>query len=348
MKIYSLAKIKKSFSKQNPEIAHNVYNNILSPPNLFDNMGLNQFYIKDINDKAMYVTDDDLSKISLFVKLKLKGQYNLSLIKEEENLDLFIKKEANNYEEVKEVLKNHFLQPHIKAMSNNKKEEDKSKRLENQSYSKNINNYEVNIDNKKIVSVDFEFDPNTLSYSGYNIKSCSECGISILEDNQIKNYHFIIEDGYQKEDSNSKHLMDKFEFGKTEIIQSSELLLKLQDIFKDADYMLAHGIATELYVLTKNGIVLPEKTELLDTYKMFLKMDENKVLNSYRLKDIMRTCELDSQNVHNAGNDSAYTLLTFMNMNQMPNVIMNRIQQLADIYNDFKVNKKEKLIVKFK
>jgi hypothetical protein len=107
-------------------------------------------------------------------------------------------------------------------------------------------------------------------------------------------------------------------------------------------------IATELYVLTKNGIVLPEKTELLDTYKMFLKMDENKVLNSYRLKDIMRTCELDSQNVHNAGNDSAYTLLTFMNMNQMPNVIMNRIQQLADIYNDFKVNKKEKLIVKFK
>lgn len=347
MKLYSLSKIQKSFYKQNPEINHTLYNKILSPQSLFNNMGIKQFYIKDINDKAMYITDDDLSKIALFVKLKLNGQYNLSLIKDEENLDIFIKKEANNYDEVQELLKDHFLQPHIQAMFKKKKEEDKSKRLENQPYGKNIDNYEINTDNKKIVSIDFEFNPSTLSYSGYNIKSCSECGISILEDNQIKNYHFIIEDGYQKEDSHSKHLMDKFEFGKTEVIQSSELLVRLQEIFKDADYMLAHGISTEIYVLNKNGIVLPEKAELLDTYKMFLKMDENKVLNSYRLKDIMRTCELNSNNVHNAGNDSAYTLLTFMNMNQMPNVIMNRIKQLADIYHDFKTNKKEKLIVKF-
>ena len=109
MKIYSLTKIKKSFSKQNPEIDHHVYNKILSPVNLFDNMGVKQFYIKDINDKSIYVTEDDLSKIALFVKLQLKGSYDLKRLTPEENLSLYIKKEANNYTEVQEILKNHFL-----------------------------------------------------------------------------------------------------------------------------------------------------------------------------------------------------------------------------------------------
>ena len=52
---------------------------------------------------------------------------------------------------------------------------------------------------------------------------------------------------------------------------------------------------------------------------------------------------MDPTNLHNAGNDAAYTMLTFLRMNKEPELIKESIKNLAVVY---KEKEKEKSKIK--
>lgn len=335
MKLYDTNEFFKKFTKKNPDIPFKQIKNFFSDRNIFDNLSVKTFYTLK-NDRSVYINENDAQKICLLAKLKFSGDFELSFAKQYELNENFQERAANNSIEVKEKMIEYFKTPEFVAYTKELKEIESKKRIHNQDFSRNAANYNIDINNKKIVSIDFEYDPSSLSNDGYKIKNCSECGISIYENNTIKHLHYFIEDGSHKT-GRTKHLVNKFEFGNTKSVKSSELIEILNDHLKDADFMLAHGMELEYTVIIKNGIdIHNNNTQLLDTSRMFKSLDTDEILNSYRLKDIMRTCGMDSLNVHNAGNDAAYTLKTFLEMNNNPEMIKENIINLAVKYKEDK------------
>lgn len=334
MKLYNIGGLKSAFTNQNPDIAANKFTRFFSDRSLFDDYGINTFYIHPKKEKISCINEDDFQKLCLLAKLNIGGNYDITGIKFYEYSENWKNYTVNSRAEYKEIMIEHYKSPEIIEKIRLRKEEENKKKIHNQDFSKNVSNYDIDITNKKIVAIDFEFNPNKLSYSQFDMKSCSECGISVLENNEIKNYHYIIEDGSHK-NGLAKKLVDKFEFGESQYISSKDLINKIKSILKDTNYVICHGMETEFKILTQNGIEIKENNiEMLDTLRMFSKMDSEQILGSYRLKDIVRACDMETPNLHNAGNDSAYTLITFMIMNSNPDKVIRNIKTLSETYKE--------------
>jgi hypothetical protein len=354
MKLYNISKLKPSFMQVNPQIESMELQKFFGPQSIFNSLDIKKVYIqsqlkssKSSKQIGSYIDEEDLEKICLLAKLKLNGNFDTKILKGFEITEDYDLKKVNDYDSYKEVIAEYYRDPVRIEKHRLQKEKENENKIHNQSFAVNADNCDIDVTNKKVVAIDFEYDGNRLSYNGYSMKFCSECGISILENNEIKNYHYYITDGSHKTGI-ARHLVDKFEFGTTQYVTSEELISILNKVFHDADYFLAHGMETEYTIVTKNNIDLHKgNMELLDTYRMFSKLDEDKVLKSYRLKDIMRTCNMNTENVHNAGNDAAYTLMTFMQMNYNKEKVISEIKKLAVHYDETKLSRRSNLIKNF-
>lgn len=334
MKLYSLKRVKSYLTNKNKDIQPKQISDFFSDVNLYENIGIGKFYLDKTLQKMVYINEDDLERICLLAKFKLKGDFTINNLEHYPVNDNIIEKTAKTANEFRNLLIEHYKSPSIVALIKEKKELDNEKKIKNQEFSTNLANYGINIDNKKIVSIDFEYTPKALPNEKFNFTSCSECGVSVLENNEMKHYHFFIEDGSHKQGL-AKHLKDKFEFGTTETVTSQELQIRLKQLLKGSDYLLCHGMEMEYGILVNNDINIPEMNiEILDTLHMFRKLAENTELNAFRLKDIVRTCDMDPTNLHNAGNDAAYTMLTFLRMNKEPEIIKESIKNLAIVYKE--------------
>lgn len=335
---YKVGSLKNRFKEQNPEIKPDLIKKFFSEKNLLENYSVNTFYIVD-KIKSAFINEDDSSRLCLLATLKFGGVFELKDIKSL-NVSYSLKSfNAYNIEDLKRNLIEHYKNPVFVEKIRKEKEILNSKKIHNQLFSKDIDNYNIDINNKKIVAIDFEFNP-IISNNNYDLKYCSECGISILENEKVTAYHFSIEDGFHKY-GNSKDLINKFEFGETEVIKSQDLIVLLKNIMKDADYLLCHGMETEYTIITKNGIDISiNNTKVLDTLRMFKKFDPDEKLNSYRLKDIVRVYGMNDSNLHNAGNDAAYTLKTFLEMNKNNSDLLLKVKELALLYDKTKTKRK--------
>lgn len=339
MKLYSLKRVKSYLSNKNKEIPPKKISDFFSDINLYDNIGIGKFYLDKTIKKNVYINEDDLEKLCLLAKFKLSGDFTIKNLEHYPVTENIVEKLVNTSTEFKQLLIEHYKSPAIVELIREQKELENQKKIHNQDFSTNLANYDINIENKKIVAIDFEYNPKALPNERFNFKSCSECGVSVLDNNEIKYHHFIIEDGSHKQGL-AKHLKDKFEFGKSEIVTSQELKNRLKQLLKGSNYLLCHGMEMEYGILVNNDINIPEMNiEILDTLHMFRKLAENTDLNAYRLKDIVRTCDMDPTNLHNAGNDAACTLLTFMRMNKEPEVIRENIKKLAIVYKEKEATK---------
>lgn len=334
MKLYSLKRVKSYLSNKNKEIPPKQISDFFSDVNLYENIGIGKFYLDKTIKKMVYINEDDLERLCLLAKFKLNGDFSIKNLEHYPVNENIIEKTAKTAIEFRNLLIEHYKSPAIVALIKEQKEIDNQKKIHNQEFSTNLANYEINIENKKIVAIDFEYNPKALPHEKFNFTSCSECGVTVLENNEVKHYHFIIEDGSQKQGL-TKHLKDKFEFGTTETVTSQELQTRIKQLMKDSDYLLCHGMEMEYGILVNNDINIPEMNiEILDTLHMFRKLAENTDLNAYRLKDIVRACDMNTANLHNAGNDAAYTMLTFLRMNKEPEIIRESINNLSVVYKE--------------
>ena len=338
MKYYKIESLKNRFQEFNPTIKPQLIKSFFSEKKLIEEFSIKNFYtIQTI--KSAFLNEEDALKVCLLAQLKFNGDFNLKNIKPAAEESEFLHHQAESILEFKSKMIEHYKNPFFVEKIRAEKEKLDLLKIHKQDFSKNVANYNIDIKDKKIVSIDFEYNPHISSYE-HSIKYCSECGVSIYENNVLSTYHFLIEDGSHKTGL-AKHLIEKFEFGETKIINSVDFIKTLKERLKDADYFISHGMENEYNILIKNDIDMQSNNmQMLDTLRMFKSLDTDQVLNSYRLKDIIRACEMNDKNLHNAGNDAAYTLKTFLEMNKNPENIKKRIKELTKLYDETKPKRK--------
>lgn len=165
-----------------------------------------------------------------------------------------------------------------------------------------------NINNLRILSMDFEYDQN----KDFQI---SECGMSTYFNGDIVHEHYIVAGNYE----NKKHynLQFKFKFGESKIITMDRLLKIIESRISKSDYIVGHGVAAEYLVLKHYGFKLAEMEHIagLDTQKIFASKfhyeTEHKHLS---LGDMLSLLSIPYESLHNAGNDAAYALQALVKM----------------------------------
>lgn len=248
---------------------------------------------------------------------------------------------------IKELDKNFNIKTNIDNVINNSKidkdirfktfyianEEDfkiaKSKTRQNPEYQDKIlkENILKDIENKKIehfhkikdnykelrtVSFDFEFNPNVLNK--FNFINVFEVGISIQENNKINSYHYIIEENSNLKNGSKRELQSSFNFGHSEYVSFNDIKDIIEKHLKKDDIIVVHEHSNDLKILNENKIEY-NFNNVKDTQKIFSnhfrKSNENE---NKKLKNLLDDHFIHYKNLHNAGNDSRYTLMLYKSM----------------------------------
>lgn len=162
------------------------------------------------------------------------------------------------------------------------------------------------IENCNLLVIDFEFchHKNNLVF---------ECGITTSFNGKVVHEHYLIDEHYK--DKKNYDLQFKFNFGKTHIISMDELVVILDRFLKDADYFVGHCLLSEYLVLKEHGLNIFDYKQLkcMDTQFLFKdKFKPEPAYNNLSLINLLALFQIDHVNLHNAGNDSAYTMMVLM------------------------------------
>lgn len=165
--------------------------------------------------------------------------------------------------------------------------------------------------NNKVVSIDFEFFINKDdSYTP------TELGISISENGKIESYHFLIKEHYEKK--RNKTLQGKFDFGQTQIVSESQIGMLLEYAIKDSKYILFHEQREDSQIFQQVNVAIPNTVDVLDTqlcYKRYFRK-KGSLPNGEKLESLLSMFKIEYKHLHNAGNDSYYTLVLLQKMAQ--------------------------------
>lgn len=165
-----------------------------------------------------------------------------------------------------------------------------------------------NIEDRKILSVDFEFDQN----KDFKI---SECGVSTYFNGSLTHEHYIVEGNYEKK--RNYDLQFQFNFGKSKVVSLETLLAIIADKLKQADCIVGHNITSEYLILHRYGMNLLEMTHIttIDTQQIFTENFQSSFKDKTNsLTSVLTKLDIDYTNLHNAGNDAAYTMEAFLKM----------------------------------
>jgi DNA polymerase III epsilon subunit-like protein len=161
-------------------------------------------------------------------------------------------------------------------------------------------------ESKKFVSLDFEaFERNQ--------KKITEVGFSVFENNKFTHYHYIIKENIKCLNGvfvpNNKF---NFAFGESEILTLEEAFGRLREVLATTDYLIGHGVNNELKWLRQNDIKLHCNLNLIDTGKLGGGiMHVGKRASLTRVLDFLG---IEHDLLHNAGNDSFYTMKALWHM----------------------------------
>jgi hypothetical protein len=152
---------------------------------------------------------------------------------------------------------------------------------------------------KRFISLDFE------AFERCHQK-ITEIGISVMDGNECYHRHLIIEENIKLR--NGKFVPDNkfnFSFGESEIVTLNEALLTVSGELAISDYLVGSGLGNEIKWLEHNR-VLSNGVKTADTAKLagaFFKTAQR-----VGLEKILRHFNIDYRFLHNAANDSAYTM----------------------------------------
>lgn len=142
----------------------------------------------------------------------------------------------------------------------------------------------------------------------------SECGFVFSKDGLVEHKHYLIKEYYQLKTGNSAVLQKKFGFGKTEIISFEELVSIMKTYLENTDIFIAHSVNSENHYLARMGISLPYEVDaIIDTQLLYKEFDLDNI-RPIALIDLLKELKIKSKDLHNAGNDAAYTWLAFKEM----------------------------------
>lgn len=311
MRIYRVFSIKDNFLKNCPNEKCKEIAPFFQLKNLFKNIEIKNMYLSSNHINSILLDEDALEKIRLIAKLKyniVPDEEKLMFESLEFNQKEFKKFNVNDQNEVLQIIKDHMEQDHIKKLKLAKREQQRESILKKELIkSKLESKFDFNFLNKKIVSIDFEY---------FNL-DVYEIGVSTYYEGEKTYNHYLINENYINKKTEPEKQF-KFKFGNTEIIPEIMISAVIQDHLRDVDYILSHGYSNDYLILKKYGLDLEkeDKLKILDTVLYYQKHFNNKQVNALTLKSMLNMFNIESTLLHNAGNDSAYTLDLMLEMHR--------------------------------
>lgn len=163
--------------------------------------------------------------------------------------------------------------------------------------------------NPTILSLDIEIQKNK-----EKIFEPSECGFVFFENGKYEHKHYLIKEYYEQKTGNGAKLQKKFSFGKTEIVTLDEFVNIIKEYLFKTDLFLAHSVNSENHYLSKMGIELPYFVDkIVDTQLIYKDINNNSV-RPISLFNMLKSLNIKNKDLHNSGNDAAYTLIAFNEM----------------------------------
>jgi hypothetical protein len=164
--------------------------------------------------------------------------------------------------------------------------------------------------NKTIACIDIEqFEMDS--------KIITEVGISIYEKGGWINHHYIVKEneGYK----NGVYVPDymyNFKFGDSKKLYLEEIKKEILNLLSSCDLLIGHGIREDLKYLFPSKNADSFGLDVVDTGKIVAEID-----NSKKGKiGIKKTCDyldIETEYLHNAGNDAHYNLLALIKANEL-------------------------------
>lgn len=259
---------------------------------------------------SFHIDEDHLSKINLFAKMNMGLGLNIDLsnIKGVE-VDNYYSHDVKNSADLKEAVLAFKQLDEISGVIREMEEERARKKAKLSELNTLYGVVDNSVMNKKIFSVDFEFEPNDKEV--FQLSQISEIGFTFYEDGITTSKHYLIEEN--RKYSSKAFLQELFLFGETETITIADIDQLLRKTISDNEVMVVHGYSTELRFMDVNDINYSD-VEVYDTQLVFKQYFDEKEPNLKRLSHMLQHFDIPYTFLHNAGNDSYHTFGVFQTM----------------------------------
>lgn len=257
---------------------------------------------------TFYIDEDHLAKINLFAKMSIGINLDLTNIRGTET-DNYYSHKVKDSADLKEAV---LAFKQLDAISGVIKQLEEERAIRKARLSELNQLYGVvdnSVMNKKIVSVDFEFEPNDKEV--FQLSQISEIGFTFYEDGKTTSKHYLIEEN--RKESSKAFLQELFLFGDTELIKIDDIAPLLQKTLYENEVLIVHGYSTELRFLDVNNIDY-SGLDVYDTQLVFKQYFEENQPNLKRLSHMLQHFDIPYTFLHNAGNDSYHTFGVFQTM----------------------------------
>lgn len=159
----------------------------------------------------------------------------------------------------------------------------------------------LDLKDKKLLSLDFEYRETKKDIT------ILEMGITTSFNDNISYFHYVTTEKKKKKSD--------FNFGESILIDKNDFLKVFESHLDGVDYIVGHALDMEYKVLKSNGFDCSkiDNINFINTINVILNefninIDNTKVREHLSLKHSLFVFGIDSSKLHNAGNDSAYTL----------------------------------------
>lgn len=259
---------------------------------------------------SFYIDDDHLSKINLFAKMNMGIglNFDLSNIKGVD-INNYYSHKVNNSSDLKDAVLAFKQLDEIQGVIREMEEERTRRKAKLNELNTRYGVVDNSVMKKKIVSVDFEFEPNDKDL--FQLSQISEIGFTFYEDGVTTSKHYLIEEN--RKYSSKAFLQELFLFGETETITIADIDSLLRKTISDNEVMIVHGYSTELRFMEVNNIDYSD-LEIYDTQLVFKHYFDDKEPNLKRLSHMLQHFDIPYTFLHNAGNDSYHTFGVFQTM----------------------------------
>lgn len=146
----------------------------------------------------------------------------------------------------------------------------------------------------------------------------TEIGLSIFGiGGEPKNIHYIVEENIQYK--NKKFVPDNrenFMFGESIVMSIEDIKKELHTIIHNVDYIVGQAVSGDLTDLRSYWDMRISNVSVLDTQKLYMYMHDRRTGIKCGLISICEYFGIETEYLHNAGNDAKYTADVFKRLFQ--------------------------------
>lgn len=155
----------------------------------------------------------------------------------------------------------------------------------------------------------------------HDTKKITEIGCCVVEGIRVIHKHYIIEENQKYR--NGKYVADNrdhYNFGESEILPLADIVTIMNDQIAKCDFMVGHAFRNDIQMLSSIGIPIGN-AKYYDTAKIGKAILQVKK-STVGLKEVLERTNIEHSHLHNAGNDSSYTMAALLALVEQQDLLL--------------------------